>query len=558
MGAGRSVMNHARNGKKMIDLAGGEYVNTYYKIAMYLRLSKEDGEQSDESNSITNQRLLLKEYIRTNFKQYEWKEFSDDGYSGTNFLRPGVTEMLEQIQNGKINCVIVKDFSRFSRDYMELGSYLDQIFPFLGVRFISLNDGYDSAEHSGSTTGLSVSFKGLLYDLYTKDLSVKVKSSLHIRKEQGQYACANVSFGYARAKEDRHRLVIAEDEAKIVRRIFSLTLEGRTSSEIAKLFNLEKVWTPIMFKIEKGQVSRTPLGTTFQWDHRMICKILKNPVYTGDMAYEKYDSEEVCGKNRLKPRDEWKIFKDHHAAIVSREDFEKVQKRRKQVGRNKQRDGRQSYPLQGKVLCGGCKRAMTLRKRGSHSYFYCSQRYVYAGTETCVCNVNLLLLEQMIFREIGANLSVQKYLKGVRKREEMELLEQMDHLKKEKTKLEREKATCLRKRMKDYERFVFDDEYRFCTEDTSISQMEQRIRKVEQEVDRLQIVLSTYEEDSADFFGYKKDSAVFSREGRMAEPVMKLIAPIIRNIVVYDKENPEIEWDYSALTSNTEPVRSSN
>ena len=132
MGAGRSVMNHARNGKKMIDLAGGEYVNTYYKIAMYLRLSKEDGEQSDESNSITNQRLLLKEYIRTNFKQYEWKEFSDDGYSGTNFLRPGVTEMLEQIQNGKINCVIVKDFSRFSRDYMELGSYLDQIFPFHG------------------------------------------------------------------------------------------------------------------------------------------------------------------------------------------------------------------------------------------------------------------------------------------------------------------------------------------------------------------------------------------------------------------------------------------
>ena len=168
-----------------------------YSVAIYLRLSKEDEDMQDESNSIANQRLLLKGYVEENFGQCEWKEFVDDGFSGTNLRRPGIAELLERAKDGRVNCVIVKDFSRFSRDYIELGSYLEQIFPFLGVRFISVNDKYDSAGRLGNTMELDTSFKGLLYDLYSKDLSVKVKSSLHSRKEEGQYAIGNVPFGYA-------------------------------------------------------------------------------------------------------------------------------------------------------------------------------------------------------------------------------------------------------------------------------------------------------------------------------------------------------------------------
>ena len=129
--------------------------------------------------------------------------------------------MLEQVRDGEFDCVIVKDFSRFSRDYIELGSYLDQIFPFLGVRFLSLNDRYDSSKNTGNITDLDISFKGLMYDLYSKDLSLKVKSSLQIRKKQGQYTSANAPFGYRKDPNDRHRLLIAEDEAELVKSLRS-------------------------------------------------------------------------------------------------------------------------------------------------------------------------------------------------------------------------------------------------------------------------------------------------------------------------------------------------
>ena len=156
--------------------------------------------------------------------------------------------MLERIRNGEINCIIVKDFSRFARDYIELGAYLEQIFPFLGVRFISVNDGYDSASVQGGVADMDVNFKNLLYDLYSRDLSGKVRSSLAVRKEKGQYVSANSPFGYEKDPEDRHALLIAEDEAEVVRKIFSLTLEGRTSVEIARLFNETGVKTPAQFK----------------------------------------------------------------------------------------------------------------------------------------------------------------------------------------------------------------------------------------------------------------------------------------------------------------------
>ena len=153
-------------------------------IAIYMRLSKEDEFSHEESNSITMQRLLLRDYAREHFLQAKISEFSDDGYSGTNFDRPGVQALLDAVKNAEINCIIVKDFSRFARDYIELGSYLEQIFPFMGVRFISINDKYDSDQYSGNVADIDVNFKNLLYDLYSKDLSIKIKASVRAVKEQ--------------------------------------------------------------------------------------------------------------------------------------------------------------------------------------------------------------------------------------------------------------------------------------------------------------------------------------------------------------------------------------
>ncbi len=505
-------------------------MNECCRIAIYMRLSKEDRDMKDESNSIINQRIMLKEYIRENFEYYVLKEFADDGFSGTNFQRPAVTDMLDQVREGKINCVIVKDFSRFSRDYIELGSYLDQIFPFLGVRFISLNDNYDSKKQGSNTVEIGFSFKGLMYDLYSKDLSVKVKSSLRARKEQGQYACGNTPFGYVKDQEDRHMLVVAEDEAEVVKRIFVMTLDGKTSVEIARLFNREKIPTPIEFRILKGQTSRKPIGKCFQWDYPIICSILRNPVYVGDMVYDKYEKDGVGGKNHIKPRSEWKVYKEHHVAIVSRDDFETVQKKRKQTGNIRTKYTGERHPLQGKVYCGGCGRAMTLRKNGLNPYFYCNQRYAYADTDDCVGNMNLMFLEQYILYQIDSELIRWEKAEKMKQKKEKEILEKLDILKKEMRKLDRKKEILHRKRLEEYEKAVFGRESHFQTEDTAMQDVNGKIAEIESEMDRMKELIPKRREGTIDFFN----------QGGKTE--LKFAEAMIRKITVYNEEHIEIEW----------------
>ena len=159
------------------------------KVAMYLRLSKEDEYIRDESNSISNQRALIKKHIRSipELKKMDVAEFKDDGYTGKNMERPGMQELLEQVKAQKISCIVVKDISRFSRDHLETGKYLEQIFPFMGVRFIAINDNYDSKDFVGGIGEIDVAFKGILYDFYSEDLSQKIKSSFAAKKAQGKY-----------------------------------------------------------------------------------------------------------------------------------------------------------------------------------------------------------------------------------------------------------------------------------------------------------------------------------------------------------------------------------
>lgn len=362
------------------------------RIAVYMRLSKTDETVEEESNSISMQRILIRKYIASHFAECEVMEYQDDGFSGTNFNRPGVQRLLEDARNEKFDCVVVKDFSRFGRDYMEVGSYLEQIFPFLGIRFISINDNYDSGSSQGTTADLDVNFKNLLYDLYSKDLSQKVKTSLRARKESGQYVSGNAPFGYEKAPDDRHMLVICEDEAAVVRKIFSLALQGMTSSQTAKKLNLEKVPTPVEFKVRKGKTSRKPKGDKFYWSNTTVCSILRNPVYAGDIEYGKTEKDQVGGRNVLKARAEWKIIRNHHAPIITREDFEEVQKSRGKS--SKKRTAGNRHPLLGKAVCGCCRRNLSV-KIGLNPYFTCHNRYV-TGLEGCVSQVSVMFLEQAV------------------------------------------------------------------------------------------------------------------------------------------------------------------
>ena len=382
-----------------------------YKIAIYLRLSKEDDKDTDESNSITNQRFLIMDYIAWKFQNGDCEiiEFVDDGCSGKNFERPAIKRLLKLARHREINCIVVKDYSRFSRDYVETGAYLEQIFPFLGIRFISINDGYDSDDYKGTTGGIEQVFKSLMNDMYSQDISVKVKSSLDSKKGRGIYCSAHCPFGYRKKKDNPNEVEMIDEEAAIIRRIFQMILDGNSPGNIAKIFNMEGVKTPIEFLIARGETHRVPVGKKFCWQPATIYTILKNDFYAGDVVYDKYEKYAVGSKNHLKPRSEWKVYRNHHEAIVKRAVFDQVQGIRKSKRSKKKNE---THYLQGKLICQACGKSLVIR-HSQNPYFYCNGRY-YTGNERCVKQIYIMLLEQIILYVLQKEIEKQIHIDEMR------------------------------------------------------------------------------------------------------------------------------------------------
>lgn len=497
-----------------------------YIIAMYLRLSKEDDRWREESNSITTQRALLVKYIEDNFTDYELLEFCDDGYTGTNFDRPSMQEMLKRIREGEINCVIVKDFSRFARDYVELGSYLEQIFPFLGVRFISVGDSYDSSSYQGSIADLDVNFKNLLYDLYSKDLSEKVRASLAIRKEKGQYASAFSPFGYEKDPEDRHALLVAEDEAEVVRRIFSLTLDGYTSVGIAKLFNETGVKTPIQFKIEKGKTSRKPKGERFLWSSSIVCRILRDETYVGNIVQKKYTRDFVGGKNRLHPREEWLVSYGHHEPIINKEDFDRVQKER---GKKKLPQWNPTHPLVGKLVCGCCKKNLSYNRR-LNPYFTCYQRYSNT-MENCVSKVNVMFMEQYILFKLQDKLETEGELERLCMEEAGRLGREISALKEKERTLSARLQDIKRQNFESYQEYVDGRTENYQSDTAAVKKAEEELAGLNEQLQELETAY------------YRIKSGEGGNGGsRFAELTKEMIGRYVDKILVYDEQHIEILW----------------
>ena len=375
------------------------------KLAIYLRLSLEDADDKDESNSISSQRTLLLDYIHNNreLEGKEVSEFCDDGYSGTSMERPGMQRLLKEIRENKIGCVLVKDMSRFSRDYIELGTYMNQIFPFMGVRFIAVNDHYDSRDHAGSTTPIDTAFQTLLYDLYSKDISVKVKTSVENKCSNGEYVFGQVPFGYEKDKEIKNTVVINEKEAEIVRYIFALALEGNGSTQIARILNEKGIPTKTQMRCpERAEKD----GRMRAWDHVSVRAVLNNRFYLGEMAYGKSKRKSVGSKNGIAvPMEEWKVIPDHHEPLVTPEDYEKVCLFRK--GADTARKGEKN-PLVGKLFCGGCGYSMTykpLRGKNKHRRFECRKHAVLQIPECCTY-FSADLLEETVLTMLNRELMV--------------------------------------------------------------------------------------------------------------------------------------------------------
>ncbi|WP_251496381.1 recombinase family protein [Otoolea muris] len=331
-------------------------------IGLYLRLSDEDGREFRESNSITSQRDILKNYVRSHreFADYYMAEFCDDGYSGTNFARPGVQKLFDQVRAGVISVIMVKDFSRFGRNYIEVGNYLEQVFPFLGIRFISVNDGFDSGVSDFSGEFFDVAFKNLAHDLYSKDLSEKIISVRQMKARRGKCIASYAPYGYLKSPDQK--LTPDREAAFVVRRIFHMALEGIPKAHIASTLNREGILTPLMLRRQRGE--HFPCKTVNEksvWRTASVLSILQDQRYAGDTVYGKVKPISVGSREgRAVPREQWMIVPDTHEAIVSREVFERVNlgiKKRSACHREKEAS------LRGKVRCAGCNRIISRVKR---------------------------------------------------------------------------------------------------------------------------------------------------------------------------------------------------
>lgn len=364
-----------------------------YMIALYIRLSLEDSKY--DSLSIENQKLILNEFALSmpEAANAEIQEFIDNGFSGTNFERPSVQELIELVRENKVDCIIVKDFSRFGRNSLEVGYFIERVFPLFHTRFISVSDSFDSNNFKGDTGGMDVAFKYLISEYYSRDMSIKTKSAKYAKMERGEYQSKICPYGYRKSADGR--MEPDEESAAVVRLIFELAAKGTTAAQITKELRSRSVPTPGEYKAAKGNHTHNISRTGGIWSSSTVLRILDDERYTGTYIIGKRSVIEVGGnKSRLKDRDKWYIIPDHHPALVSSEVFEQAEQgiRRYSIPNKKQHD----YLLKGRIICGCCDHSLS-RVMQKTPYYHC--RHSDADSSMCChgMKIGIAELEQLIF-----------------------------------------------------------------------------------------------------------------------------------------------------------------
>ena len=344
---------------------------------MYLRLSKEDGEKV-ESNSISNQREIINSYVKRN-QITMVKEYVDDGYSGANFDRPNFKEMISDAYDKKFDTIIVKDLSRFGRDYIEAGKYIQRIFPENGIRFISVNDNYDSKSADINDTHLILPIKNFINDSYCRDISNKVKSSQKIKREKGDYISAFAPYGYKKSEENKNKLVIDEQAAPNIKNIFDMKLLGYSSKAIADELNRLGVLTPRKYKESQGfKCNGFQNIKGGNWSAKAVNRIIENEVYIGNTLQGKSITLNYKNKKQIgKDKEEWIRVEDTHESIVSNEIFAIANTMLKRDLNNSR--GKDKIDIfTGMLFCKECGSSLirrTVKYKGREDVFYICSKY---------------------------------------------------------------------------------------------------------------------------------------------------------------------------------------
>ena len=344
-----------------------------WNTCIYVRLSREDGDKV-ESDSITNQKSLIHEYAKSRPYLNICSERIDDGYSGVDFERPAFKAMEKDIKEGLINCIIVKDLSRFGRNWIDTGRYIEQIFPFMEVRFIAINDNFDSELAREANDNITLPFRNLINDAYARDISIKTKSQLEAKCRKGDFIGSFAAYGYVKDVSNRNRLVIDDFAANVVRDIFRWRIEGLSNQGIASRLNGMGVLSPYEYKRAQGLRLTTPFKTNTRatWSANSVGRILKNEVYLGVLEQAKRTSKSYKIKDRVdKPKEQWIRVEGAHEAIISIEDFKLVTELLRHDARVAPAQDA-VYLFSGLLKCQGCGQNMVrkLVPSGDKKYAY--------------------------------------------------------------------------------------------------------------------------------------------------------------------------------------------
>ena len=503
-----------------------------YKIAMYTRISKEDIEKANiESESIVNQKSIIENFIKNNKELIESEiiSYSDDGYVGSNFERPAIKQLIKDIKEGKINCIIVKDLSRFGRNYIEVSNYLDKIFPFFNIRFIAINDNYDSKNNKNCTTDLDISFKNILYGYYSKDLSIKVKTGLRAKAKQGYYISPFAPFGYKK-NEKTKKLEIDEETAPIVKMIFNLALEKNSLVNICKILNSMKVPTRSYFKAKNGirKEYNNKLDNKI-WKYEDIRIILNNEVYTGCTITSK-TKRVKCGSSKIIKSDDTLKIENTHEPIISKEIFNKVKSKNIEQSKNRKPKSIFSY----KLKCRNCGYSL------KYNYLY-QNRQVVDRKYFCFCsreidnsnckNVNILEseLKNVVFESLKKQILL--HLK-----EEKDEIAEKDKLKKQILKLEQKQKELNFSRRLMYEDYINEK----ITKTAYLKIKEEKvtlINSLKKEIKEINNKSLQYENNQKEIKLLKK----YLKEETLTK---NMVDVFLKNIYVYDNNTVKIEWNF--------------
>ena len=519
-----------------------------WKVGVYTRLSREDGDK-EESNSIGNQRDLITNYLKKEKDVKIVDYYVDDGFTGTNFKRPGFRRLFDDIVTGKINTVIVKDLSRFGRNYIEVGNYLEYTFPLYNIRFIAINDKVDSFKDPESVSNALIPLKNLFNEEYARDISKKVRSYYETTAQKGKFASGTPPYGYSRDTNDIHQLVINEDEAKNVRLIFKMALQGMGKIKICKYLNDNKILCrKELQRREKYHLSLDPDAEEiiYHWSTSTIGRMLTNEVYIGNSVQNKTTTLNYKIKKIIyKPKDKWAIVENTHEPIIDKLTFEKVQELIKERTSEKKKPASFSI-YRGKLKCADCGKAMyrmeDFRGNRNLSNYFC-MNYQMNSHDKCTPHkiatsvLDSVILEQ-IMQQVKLVMNLEKAMEKL-KNESIGVNAEKEYLKNVET-LNIEIEKCKKEKKKAYENWKFVK----ITKDEYIEYSKKYDEKIETITKQLEVLEHTYMQTVKEL---KKDDywiEHFKRNKKIKVLTRDVINELIDVIYVHENNQLTIKFKY--------------